>query len=191
MISSHSASQNRRFDLIEHCSRFSPEIQRNQHGHITTKSIDTTGIRPRTAWPGSWDLNSGDIVIQINHISPSMGIIEISIDISSVKFRMFCCPYMVPSGMIGNPVDQHFETHTPVPDCTSHLKSSTSTKFRICIHIVGTCIVTSERTQTPILLIGVMGMNQSISTPISLSLGKWSAKARKVPSFVYWRRLTS
>jgi hypothetical protein len=38
---------------------------------------------------------------------------------------------------------------------------------------------------------GVMGINQRISIPISRNLGKCASKARKLPSAVYWRRFTS
>src|SRR5882762_10493328 len=76
-----------------------------------------------------------------------MLIIKMTIDISAIKFRMPCSPYMIPTSVISHPVDQHFETQFV---CLIHHPSEIlyRTKLRIGSHIIRTGIIASERTQS-------------------------------------------
>src|SRR5450631_1914642 len=76
-----------------------------------------------------------------------MQIIKVAVYIFSVKFRMFYCPSVIPPGMVGHPVDQHFETQL-VCFVYQPLKIFYRTELRIYAYIIGAGIITSEGSQT-------------------------------------------
>ena len=81
--------------------------------------------------------------IQVNDIIPSVALGEVTPRVPGIIFRMFPGPVVVPSGMIGHPVNDDPETQLVglADEAPEILHTS---KFWIDGAVIGTCIIAAE-----------------------------------------------
>ena len=112
--------------------------------HVTPKPINTTFIHPKPhschhCFPQHFVLK-----IKVNHIIPTMRIIEVSLFIFLVKIRMHRCPFVVAPCMVRHPVNQYFKPHTMrlTNQCFKVIKAP---KFRVYLQIAATGVIAAQR----------------------------------------------
>src|ERR1700730_13001626 len=80
--------------------------------HITPKTIDSCFPDPEFHSIDHSVLFRSAMMIKLDDILPVKRRPEPARAVTFIKLRVFFCPGMVPGGMIGHPVDQHFKSNS-------------------------------------------------------------------------------
>ena len=120
-----------------------PEVQWHQHGHIAAKSIDITLSDPESHRIDHCLPHRRVIVIQVYYIIPAMGVIKLPLIVFSIETVIFARPPVIPSRVVGYPVDDDAETQF-VGGGDELFKVGDGTVFRIGGGIIGTGVVAAQ-----------------------------------------------
>ena len=102
--------QKYRLDLFHLAAGGGPEIQRHESGHIGAETVDAVLAHPIHHGFGHFPAQRRTSVIQIDDVMPiPPGCrLEIAFPVARIPVRMLCDPRMIPSGVVGHPVQDHF-----------------------------------------------------------------------------------
>ena len=132
------------FSFFQSCPCFFPEIKFNPKSKVATKAINIKSCYPILHRINHCISQARVLKIQFNDIFHPTGHFKISgCSICLVILRVGFCPYMIPPGMIGHPINNYFKAHRLCP-VNQIFKISGCTKFRTDRNIITAGIVTTQ-----------------------------------------------
>ena len=132
-----------RFGLLKFGAGLFPEFHRHFAGDIAAEAIDITLVDPVFHGFDHGFAHLLVFVIQFRHIGPVKSRKDLARTVLCIPIGMLSNPFVIPCGMICNPVDDNFDAHT-MCFCHKRLKISLCSEFRVHTFIVAHGIVTAK-----------------------------------------------